>query len=82
MEIVNFLAPQYGCRFTTTIAGETVAHPVDGPSTYEAQLAHVVEVMAGKIQPLTGGGDAIANMAAIDAIYDLAGRPQGRPRAG
>ena len=76
MEIVNFLAPQYGCRFTTVIGGETVEHPVDGPSTYEAQLAHVVEVMAGEAQPLTGGADAIANMAAIDAIYKLAGRPQ------
>ena len=74
MEIINFLAPQYGCRFTTVIGGETVEHPVDGPSTYEAQLAHVVDVMAGKAQPLTGGADAIANMAAIDAIYRLAGR--------
>ena len=57
-----------------TIGGETVEHPVDGPSTYEAQLAHVVDVMAGKARPLTGGADAIANMAAIDAIYKLAGR--------
>ena len=75
LEIVNFLAPQLGCRFTTTIAGETVEQPVDGPTTYEAQLDHVVAVMAGKTQPLTGGADAIANMAAIDGIYELAGRP-------
>ena len=74
LEIVNFLAPQYGCRFTTTIGGETVEQPVDGPTTYEAQLDHVVAVMAGKAQPLTGGADAIANMAAIDRIYELAGR--------
>ncbi len=74
LEIVNFLAPQYGCRFTTTIGGETVEQPVDGASTYEAQLDHVVAVMAGKTQPLTGGADAIANMAAIDRIYELAGR--------
>jgi predicted dehydrogenase len=75
LEIVNFLAPQYGCRFTTTIGGETVEQPVGGPTTYEAQLAHVVDVMAGKTRPLTGGADAIANMAAIDRIYELAGRP-------
>lgn len=75
MEIINFLAPQYGCKFITTIAGETVEHPVDGPTTYEAQLAHVVDVMSGRARPLTGGADAIANMAAIDKIYELAGRP-------
>jgi predicted dehydrogenase len=74
LEIVNFLAPQLGCRFTTTIDGETRAHGVEGPSTYAAQLAHVQEVMAGAVQPLTGGADAIANMAAIDAIYAAAGR--------
>jgi len=79
LEIINFLAPQYGCKFTTTIGGETVEHPVDGPSTYEAQLAHVVDVMAGRARPLTGGADAIANMAAIDKIYELAGRPGGEP---
>lgn len=37
-------------------------------STYEFQLDHVIEALAGKIQPLTGGTDAIATMLAIDAI--------------
>lgn len=78
MEIVNFLAPQFGCRFTTTIGGVTAEHPVDGPSTYEAQLDHVLAVMGGEAQPLTGGADAVANMAAIDRIYELAGRPSAR----
>jgi hypothetical protein len=30
--------------------------------------------MTGAVQPLTGGADAIANMAVIDAIYEAAGR--------
>lgn len=74
LEIVNFLAPQMGCRFTTTIDGETQAHPTDGPTTYQAQLAHLFEVLEGKAAPLTGGADAVANMTAIDAIYAAAGR--------
>jgi predicted dehydrogenase len=75
LEIINYLAPQMGCRFTTTIDGETVSHPTDGPATYEAQLIHLAEVLSGKTAPLTGGADAVANMTAIDAIYAAAGRP-------
>lgn len=74
MEIVNFLAPQMGCRFTTTVGGETTVHPTDGPTTYEAQMEHVREVLRDGVTPLTGGADAIANMAAIDALYAAAGR--------
>jgi len=75
LEIVNYLAPQIGCRFTTTIDGATEPQPTDGPSTYEAQLIHLGEVLGGKAKPLTGGADAVANMTAIDAIYAAAGRP-------
>ncbi len=74
MEIINFLAPQLGCRFTTTVDGITTEHPTDGPSTYEAQLDHVVEVITRGVTPLTGGADAVANMAVIDAIHAAAGR--------
>jgi len=31
LEIMNFIAPQVGCRFTTTIDGETTAHPRKAP---------------------------------------------------
>jgi len=75
LEIVNFLAPQMGCRFTTTIDGETTVRPTDGPTTYQAQLAHLGEVLSGRATPLTGGADAVANMTVIDAIYAAAGRP-------
>ncbi len=75
LEIVNFLAPQLGCRFTTVIDGEERRHGVEGPTTYAAQLSHLHEVMSGKVAPLTGGQDAIANMTVIDAVYAAAGRP-------
>ena len=74
MTIVNYLAPQIGCRFTVTVDGETREEPSDGPTSYAAQLEHVVEVMAGRTQPLTGGADAIRMMAALDAIKAKAER--------
>jgi len=75
LEIQNFLAPQRGCRFTTTVDGETVEHPTDGPTTYAAQLDHLYAVLRDGAVPLIGGADAIGNMTAIDAIYAAAGRP-------
>ena len=75
LEIVNYLAPQMGCRFTVTIDGASEAQSVEGPSTYQAQLVHLAEVLRGQTSPLTGGADAIGNMTAIDAIYAAAGRP-------
>ena len=49
-----------------------------GETTFHYQLRHVMEVIAGRAQPLTGGEDAVNNMRAIDAIYRAAGlRPRG-----
>jgi predicted dehydrogenase len=76
LEIVNFMAPQIGCQFTTTIDGQTVTRPTDGPTTYEAQLIHLAQLLRGETAQLTGGADAVASMAAIDAIYAVAGRPR------
>ena len=74
IQIVNFVGPQMGGRFTVTRDGETEELSMVGPTTYAAQLQHVIDVMAGKAVPLTGA-DAIAQMDAIDAIYAAAGRP-------
>jgi predicted dehydrogenase len=74
LEIVNFVAPQLGCRFTTTVDGVEHRHATDGPATYAAQLAHVADVLAGRAQPVTGGVDAIGQMRVIDALYAAAGR--------
>ena len=68
LDIVNYIGPQMGCMFTVTVDGEQRSEPTDGPTTYQAQMEHVVEVMAGRTSPLTGGGDAVAMMTAVDAI--------------
>lgn len=69
LEIVNFIDFATRCRFTTECSGQTVIHPTHGPSTYARQLDHLHDVLTRKREALTGGADAIANMAAIDAIY-------------
>ena len=68
LEITNFVAPQIGCAFTVTVDGVTRQEDTAGPTTYEAQLAHVVDVLVNGATPLTGGADAVANMAVIDAV--------------
>jgi predicted dehydrogenase len=75
IQIVNFVAPQMGGRFTVTRDGHAEELSMVGPTTYAAQLQHVVEVMERRATPMTGGADAIAQMDAIDAIYAAAGRP-------
>jgi predicted dehydrogenase len=79
LDISNYLAPQMGCRFTVEVGGKTRAEPTDGPTTYEAQLAHVADVLLRGAAPLTGGADAVANMECIDAIYAAAGFQRALP---
>jgi predicted dehydrogenase len=69
----RFVAPQEGGRLTL-IDGRGEHHePAHGPSSYEAQLAHVAAVMRGEVQPLTGGADAVANMTILDALRRAVG---------
>jgi predicted dehydrogenase len=72
-EIINFLAPQMGCKFTVTVDGKTREEPTDGDATYVAQLKHVGDVLLRGAKQLTGGADSIAQMEAIDATYEAAG---------
>jgi len=41
-------------------------------STYAYQLDHVINVMQGRVKPLTGGQDAIETMRCIDELYAAA----------
>jgi predicted dehydrogenase len=68
LSIRNFIGPQMGCSFRVRIGDETRNEPTGGPTTYAAQLEHLVEVMGDGITPLTGGADAIANLVLMDAI--------------
>jgi len=44
-------------------------------TTYDAQLDEIWETLRQGAKPVTGGAKAVAQMAAIDAIYDAAGFP-------
>lgn len=72
-DLINFVAPQLGCKFSVEIDGKKQSLPTGGAPTFAAQLDHVVQVMRGETPPLTGGADAAANMETIDAIYARAG---------
>jgi len=75
LRLDNFVAPQNGGRLTLTTAEGEQAWAAEGPGTYDAQMAHVVAVMQGRAQPLTGGADAVANMQVIDRMRLLGGMP-------
>ncbi|MGZ3512262.1 MAG: Gfo/Idh/MocA family protein [Candidatus Binataceae bacterium] len=73
MEIVNYLAPQMGCRFTVVAGGTERKEPTAGDATYVAQLKELGDVLLrGKAQLITNA-DSLGNMTAIDAIYAAAG---------
>lgn len=75
----NPLHPSFGNSITIRRGESVNRYSVPGDKTYDYQLAHMLDVMWGKASPLTGGADAVANMALIDAVYAAAGvaRPEG-----
>jgi predicted dehydrogenase len=74
LDILNFVAPQLGCRFTVERDGVTREEPTAGDSTFGAQLDHVIDVLQNGATPLAGGDDAVANMALIEAVRAASGR--------
>jgi len=74
LRLDSFVSPQRGGRLRLRVADEEQVELASGPTSYEAQLDHVVQVWRGDAAPLTGGLDAIANMTVIDACLDLARR--------
>ena len=74
----NPIHPTRGHSISIQRGGKTNRYTVDGETTFDHQLAHVVDVLSGRVAPLTGGEDAVANMALIDAIYEAGGlKPRG-----
>ena len=63
----RFVSPHYGGNLVLTTATGTIEEGPTGPTTYAAQLDHVVRVFRGEADPLTGGADSIATMELIDA---------------
>jgi len=81
LEIENPVSPHSGATLSIESAGSALPQIVSGgDTTFHYQLRHVIEVIEGRAQPLTGGDDAIGNMRAIDSIYRAAGlKPRGLP---
>lgn len=73
MEIVNYLAPQMGCRFTVTVGGVERKEPTAGDATYVAQLKELGDVLLRGKPQLISNADSLGNITAIDAIYSAAG---------
>jgi predicted dehydrogenase len=74
MEVLNPMAPQFGHRVRATLAdGSTVDEVLRTGTSYEHQLRAFCRVLDGAEPAITGGADAIANMRAIDAVYEASG---------
>ena len=72
LTVINPLSPHGGHEFIVESANGKRSEEIAGETTYHHQLRHVLDVLAGDAQPLTGGADAVANMVIIDAIYRAA----------
>ena len=71
LTVRNYVTPQEGKRLRLRTDARNLDEDVLSASTYTRQLKHVIGVLAGKAQPITGGQDAIDQMRAIDAAYAL-----------
>ncbi len=79
LEVLNPMAPQFGHRILAKFRdGSAVDEVIEAPGSYECQLRAFCRAVDGVEVPLTGGTDAIANMRAIDAVYEAAGLGQRR----
>jgi predicted dehydrogenase len=74
LEIDNPVSPHSGATLSIEAPDAPLPQIVSGgETTFHYQLQHVLDVIAGRAQPLTGGDDALGNMQAIDAVYRAAG---------
>ena len=73
LTVVNPLSPHMGHALIIEAKGGTTREEVAGETTFAHQLRHVIDVLRGTAEPLTGGSDAIATMQVLDAIYRAAG---------
>ena len=74
MSVVNPILPHTGNRLRASFEdGETIDEDVPGRSTYHYQLEAFADLLANGGIPITGGADAVGNMATIDAAYLASG---------
>jgi predicted dehydrogenase len=73
LTVVNPVSPHMGHELVVEAAGDTTREEVAGETSFAHQLCHVIGVLQGKVEPLTGGSDAVASMRVLDDIYRAAG---------
>lgn len=69
----NPLAPHNGHSITVKSHNTERKEVIDGKSTYDLQLAHIIDVIKNNATPIGGYDDAVSNMSVIDKIYIKAG---------
>jgi predicted dehydrogenase len=79
LEFENPVTPHNGATLSVDLPGGPSPELVSGgETTFHYQLRHMIDVIEGRAQPVTGGDDAVGNMRALDAIYRAAGlKPRG-----
>ena len=73
LTVVNPVSPHMGHELVIEAPGARTREEVAGETTFAHQLRHVIRVLGGETEPLTGGRDAVATMRVLDGIYELAG---------
>ncbi len=73
MTVFNPLAPQMGAALSVAVGDQTRTEDVAATATYFHQLVAFRDAISSRTKPLTGGQDALATMAIIDACYRAAG---------
>jgi predicted dehydrogenase len=72
---INPLAPQNGNTLTVRTATGESSGPIEAGSTYEHMCRAFVDHVQIGTPFFTSGAESVANMAAIDAMYQAAGLP-------
>lgn len=75
LRVVNPLVPQIGHRIELTLQGRTTTETRDRRPTYGYQLDAFIAAVEQDAPVLTDAHDAVAQMQAIDRIYEAAGLP-------
>ena len=73
MRVLNPLSPQLFHRLNVRANGKSRTEHFSRRPTYEFQLEAFHAAVTGGLPPLTPPADSVANMQAIDAIYEAAG---------
>ena len=75
LEVTNPISPQRGNHLVIETAGGRTVGPVDAGNSYVHMWRAFADHVAHGTPFVTSGQDAVANMAAIDAVYRAAGLP-------